>query len=172
MGIFGILTIVNVRMVHNSVAPQDNNIRNGRLRSHDRQLIIMLLCQVIITTIIVAPWSLINMYSAIGITILKRQLSPSNLAIYNFAFNLSRMLYYMNPALGFYIYTLSGARFRIEMKHCIQDALKFVLTLDGLVHYLPIRIQRALLNENQMGNNNTSLTLTTRRGNIVHPDEH
>ncbi len=171
MSIFGILTIFNVRMSRNRVVPQDNNIQNERLRSNDRQLIIMLLCQVTIITIIVAPWSLINMYSAIGITILEYNLSPNGLAIYNFAFNLFRMLYYMTPVIGFYIYTLSAPKFRIEIKKCILYGLNVTLTAIALTRYLPLRIQRTLLNENQMGNNNNIPTLT-RRGNNVHTNQH
>jgi hypothetical protein len=169
MSIFGILTIINVRMIRNRVIPQDNNIQNERFRSNDRQLIIMLLCQVTIITIIVAPWALINMYSAIGITILNNKFSTTGQVIYTFSFNLFRMLYYMNPVVGFYIYTLSGPKFRIEIKKCILYGLKFTLIAIGLARYLPLRIQRALLNENYMNNN---ILTQTRRGNTVHPDKH
>ncbi|CAF1248292.1 unnamed protein product [Adineta steineri] len=165
MGIFGILTILNVRTVRNRIEPHQNNNRNERLRSNDRQLIIMLLSQITIIFIIVAPWSIINMYSAIGTVIFNVQFSTNGQAIYNFSFNLFRMLYYINPVVGFYIYTLSGHRFRVEIKHCLQHGLKFILTAFGLIQ-----------NQNQMNNNNTnniitSFTLRTGR-NTVHPDQH
>jgi hypothetical protein len=147
MSIFGLLTIINIRRIRHRVAPHDNRIQNDRLRTNDRQLIIMLLIQVFITTIIVAPWSVINMFSAIGITILKYKFSPLDQTVYNFAFNLSRMLYYINPVLSFYIYTLSGPRFRVEIKNTFISLLKTFLKTTGLFRFCPLRIQRALLND-------------------------
>ncbi|CAF2823732.1 unnamed protein product [Rotaria sp. Silwood2] len=171
MCIFGILTIINVRMVGNRVISQDNNMRNERLRSNDRQLIIMLLLQVLIIFIFVAPWTLINMHNSIALTILNQKFSASQQAIYDFLFNLFRMLYYINPSIGFYIYTLSGPRFRIELKHCIKCGLKFTLTAMGLLQCLSLRIQRTLLDENQTCNKNTSLAKKGGR-NTIHPDRH
>lgn len=171
MGIFGILTIVNIRKIRNRVVTQENNTQNERFRSNDRQLIIMLLYQVIITFIVVAPWAIINMYSAIATVILKQKFSTSGQAIYNFSYNLFRMLYYMNPVVGFYIYTLSGPRFRVEIAHCIRNGLKFILTSVGLMQRLPLTIQRLLSNENQRANENNLLTITRKR-NTVHPEPH
>ena len=165
MGIFGILTILNVRSIRNRVAAQDTYAQHARLRSNDRQLVIMLLVQVFVTTLVVAPWASVNMFSAIGITLLNYKFSASGQAVYNFSFNLFRMLYYINPVVGFYIYTLSGPRFRVEMKHCILYALRFVLTATGLFQCLSLRIRQALLDENRMGNITNSLTATRRTNN-------
>jgi hypothetical protein len=79
------------------------------------------------------------------------------------------MLYYINPVLGFYIYTLSGPKFRIEIKKCLLYGLKFILTAIGLGRYLPLTIQRVLLNENYINNN---ILTQIRRGNTVHPNQH
>jgi hypothetical protein len=168
MSIFGILTIFNVRSIHNRVAQQANNARNERLRSNDRQLIIMLLFQVMITTLLTAPFSVINVYDTVVVTMLRYRLSKSGQAIYNFAFNLFRLLYYTNPVIGFYIYTLTGSKFRVEMKRCTQYGLKSVLSAIGLIQFLPLRAQQALLDQNQMGTNNQPIALS-RRGNTVHP---
>lgn len=162
MGIFGILTIRNVRRIRNRVVAQDTNAQNARLRSNDRQLVVMLLVQVFVTTLVVAPWASINMFSAIGITLLNYKFSVSGQAVYNFAFNLFRMLYYINPVVGFYIYTLSGHRFRVEMKRCILCALRFVLKATGLLRCLPLSIRQALLNENRMVNNNNPFSAARR----------
>lgn len=153
MSAFGILTIINIRRVRHRVAPQDNHVQNERLRSNDRQLVIMLLVQVLITTIIVAPWSLTNMFSAIAVAILKYKFSPTGQAIYNFAFNLSRMLYYVNPAIGFYIYTLTGPRFRVEIKHTIVAVVKFILETTGLWRCCPLRMRRIVVNDISMTSN-------------------
>ena len=153
MSIFGILTIINIRRIRHRIAPRDHQLQSERLRSNDRQLVIMLLVQVLITTIIVAPWSLINMFSAIAVAILKYKFSSTGQAIYNFAFNLSRMLYYMNPAIGFYIYTLSGPRFRVEIKNTIFSVLKFILEVTGLWRCCPLRMRGILVNDISMTSN-------------------
>jgi len=171
MIIFGILVILNVRNTRNRVARQANDAQNDRLRSNDRQLVIMLLFQVMITTLFSAPFSVINIYNTIAITMLKHTLSTYNHAIYNFASNLFRLLYYTNPVVGFYIYTLTSTRFRTEMKRCIRYGLKSALTATGLLRYLPLRAQQALLDQNRMGVDSASLTLA-RRQNIVHPIQH
>ncbi|UJR20484.1 hypothetical protein I4U23_023612 [Adineta vaga] len=171
MGTFGILTILNVRLIRKRIIPQENNRRNERLRSNDRQLVIMLLCQVLITTIIVAPWALINMFSAIGVTILKYTFSTMNQAIYNFAFNVSRMLYYMNPAVSFYIYTLSGPKFRLEIKQFILYGFKIILTATCIMRCLPMRLQQGLNAENGIDSINNSFT-KTRKACTTHVNHH
>ncbi|CAF3952156.1 unnamed protein product [Rotaria sordida] len=132
----------------------------------------MLLFQVLITTLISTPYFALAIYNAIAVVMFRNKLSPSALAIYNFAQDLSRLLHYTNPVITFYIYTLTGPKFRVEMKRCIQHGLKSVLTAIGLMRCLPLRAQQALLGENQVTNtNNISLTQSRRRGNAVHPTQ-
>jgi hypothetical protein len=131
----------------------------------------MLLIQVLITTLLTAPYAAYLAYATIGITILKGQLSTTGTAIFSFAGNLFAFLYYGNCCVGFFIYTLAGAKFRVELKRCLQYGLKVSLTTTGLIRCLPLRAQEALLRENQMGNDNQSMTLN-RRGNTVHPIQH
>ncbi|CAF1029379.1 unnamed protein product [Adineta ricciae] len=164
MGLFGILTIINIRTTRTRVIPQENN---ERLRANDRQLIIMLLFQVLITTTLVAPWALINMFSAIGVAILKYKFSPLGQGIFNFIFNVSRMLYYLTPAVGFYIYTLSAPKFRHEIKKSFRHGLKLILTGTGIMRYLPADVQQMFATENQRNNINYSLT-RTRKGLTGH----
>jgi hypothetical protein len=169
MCIFGMLTILNVRNIRNRVVPQVNNVRNGRLRSNDRQLITMLLFQVLITTLISAPFSVINVYNTIDVVILKYKLSIYAQAVYSFAFNLFRLFYYTNPVIGFYIYTLTGFKFRVEMNRCIRYGLKSVLTATGLIRYLSARTRQRLLDENPTGINNGSFICRRRHAvQLVH----
>ena len=163
MCVFGILTILNVHKSHIRVAPQINNAQNTRLRSNDRQMIRMLLFQVVITTLISAPFSVMNTYETVIGTIFQYELSQSGQAIYNFADNLFRLLYYTNPVVGFYIYTLIGSKFRVEIKRCIFYGLKPILVATGLIRYLPQRTRQRLLNNSQMGTNNDTLILRRRR---------
>ncbi|CAF0814111.1 unnamed protein product [Adineta steineri] len=133
MSTFGILMILNVRNTHNRVGIHLNSTRYSRLRSHDRQLTIMLLFQVLITTLISVPYFVLAIYNAIAIVIFRNKLSVSQLAIYNFGYNLFRLLYYTNPVIAFYIYTISGTKFRVEMKLCIQNGFKCILKAIGQI---------------------------------------
>ena len=168
MSVFGILMILNVRNRHNRVDVQANNARLQRLRSNDRQLLVMVLFQVLITTLISTPYFALAIYNAVATTILQYKLSTSGQAIYNFAYNLFRLLYFTNPVIAFYIYTLTAPRFRVEMKRCTQDGLKSAVSVIGLTHCLPLRAQQALFGHARMGGNNQSTSLN-KRGNAVRP---
>jgi hypothetical protein len=63
----------------------------------------------------------------------------------------------MNPVVGFYIYTLTGTKFRHEVKRCTQYGLKSVLTATGLIWCLPLRTQQALHGQNHTDTNNMPL---------------
>ncbi|CAF3641273.1 unnamed protein product [Adineta steineri] len=166
MAMFGILMILNVHKVHNRIIPQTDNTVNQRFRSNDRQLIIMLLSQVLITTIISIPYCIFSMYTAIPITILQYRLSMTDQVIYIFGFNVSRLVYYNNFLIGFFIYTLTGPIFRVECKRCIQYGFKKFLTTTGLIRCLPLRTQQALLNENRVTVNMKTTTMVKGRNNV------
>lgn len=140
MSIFVILLIMNIRSIRNRIVPYGDNIRNERLRSNDRQLIIMVLLQVLITTLISVPFAIISTYSAIAINIFQYKFSISGQVTYDFLYNICRLLYYTNSVLGFYIYTLTSVKFRAE--------IKYFLTNVGLVQFLSLRVQRVLSSEN------------------------
>jgi len=167
MCVFGILIIRNV---HNRVVPQNNDARTERLRSNDRQLFIMLLFQLLITALLTAPYATLSVYNTITGTILNYKWSTFDQAILNFLVDITRLLSYSNAIVGFYIYTLSGPKFRAEVKRCIQYALKSTLTAMGLIRYLPQRVQRAVAGGTQIEIMNESLTRGTR--NAVHPIQH
>jgi len=168
MSIFGVLVIRNVHKMHNRVVPQAADARNERMRSNDRQLMRMLLFQVLITTVISVPYCAVTMYSTFAITLLKTPLSTLGRAIFSFISNVFSKLYYTNAVTGFYIYTLAGPKFRGEFKRCNQYALKIVLTTTGLMQCLPLRAQQALRGENQVAANNETMTVVRGR-NTVHP---
>ncbi|CAF1481116.1 unnamed protein product [Adineta steineri] len=149
MCIFGVLMIVNVRSVQNRVVPQGGVVGNERTRSNDRQLIIMLLFQVLTILLISIPYVAVNTYNAVVLVMLNYRLSQTGEAIFNFAYQFCSSLYYTNPVIGFYIYTLTGPRFRVEMKRCTQVGLNSALTTTGLTQYLSERNRRILLGDNQ-----------------------
>ncbi|CAF1039296.1 unnamed protein product [Rotaria sordida] len=135
MTIFGILTVFNVKKLRTQVGPQNNDARNERLRSKDRQLIIMLLIQVLMTILCTLPFSVANITSMIFQYLIT--LSDYGDAINTFYSNLSRLINYFNPVVGFYIYTLSSKTFRSEMKCMFMEAIKFILTKLGLEKFIP-----------------------------------
>jgi hypothetical protein len=135
MAIFGALTVFNVQKLRSHVTPQNNDERNDRLRSKDRQLVIMLLIQVFVTIFCTLPFSVGNivlLFTEYVIT-----LSDVDNAIFTFYLTLSRILLYFNPVVGFFIYTLSGRAFRTEIKAMYIEAMKFILPKLGLENYIP-----------------------------------
>jgi hypothetical protein len=107
----------------------------------------MLLFQVLITTFISVSFSVINISNTIAVVILKYQLSRSAQAIDSFAYNLFPLFYKTNPVIGFYIYTLTSFKFRVEMNRCIQYGLKFVLTATDPIRCLSTRTRQKLLDD-------------------------
>jgi hypothetical protein len=140
------------------------------MRTNDRQLLKMLLFQLLITALLTTPYAALSVYNVINTVILHQSRSQLENAIFNLIATISRLLSYSTAIVGFYIYTLSGPKFRVEVKRCIQYALKSTLTAMGLVRYLPQRVQRAIANEIQMGTMNESANQGTR--NAVHPIQH
>jgi hypothetical protein len=136
------------------------------MRSNDRQLFKMLLFQLLITTLLITPYATLSVYNVISSTILNQTRSQLGAAIYNLIATISRLLSYSNAVVGFYIYTLAGPKFRVEVKQLIQYALKSTLTAMGLMRYLPQRAQQAI-GEIQMDTMNESVTGGAR--NAVHP---
>jgi hypothetical protein len=127
----------------------------------------MLLFQLLITALLTTPYATLSVYNTITGTILNYKWSTFDHAILNFLVNTTRLLSYSNAIVGFYIYTLSGPKFRSEVKRCIQYALKSTLTTIGLMRYLPQRVQRAVAGGTQIESMNESRTRGTR--NTVHP---
>ncbi|CAF0799418.1 unnamed protein product [Rotaria sp. Silwood1] len=137
MALFGTLTILNVRKLRTQVTPLNNDVRNERLRSKDRQLIIMLLIQILVTILCTLPFSVVNITSMIFQYLVT--LSDYGDAINTFYSNIGRLVNYFNPVVGFYIYTLSSQTFRSELKCMIMEAMKFILTTLGLEKWLPVQ---------------------------------
>ncbi|UJR16905.1 hypothetical protein I4U23_003803 [Adineta vaga] len=128
MCIFGLLIVRNVRNIHNRIVPNIDNARNERLRSNDRQMAIMLLFQILITILISIPYVGTCMYYAFGSVMADYRPSLLEREIYNCANTLALLLYTTNPVIGFYIYTLTGSKFRLEMKRCWLVGLQSIFT--------------------------------------------
>jgi len=116
MTIFGLLMINNIRQSRNRVHPQQSN---QRLKSNDRQMVLMLAIQILLTALFSVPYSIINVYYTIRYNILQYEIPLYDFVILLFTNNIAGILYFSNPIIGFYIYTLCGKRFRLELKQLI-----------------------------------------------------
>ena len=161
MAVFGTLTIFNVRKLRSQVAPQNNNGRNERLRTKDRQLIVMLLIQIIVTLLCTLPFSVANITSMLFQYVIT--LSDYGDAVNTFYSNVARIVNYFNPIVGFYIYTLSSQVFRSEMKRVCVEAATAVLTKLGLEQYAPTARQEL---GRSLDNNGSTLVKVGRQGTI------
>ncbi|UJR17298.1 hypothetical protein I4U23_004193 [Adineta vaga] len=166
MFIFGILTIINIRRVRNRIAPQLNGMIVERWRTNDRQLVRMLLFQLLVAIITTIPLTGSFLYNTIMIYGLNVKYSPMEQVIFNFVYSIARLLYFTNPMNNFLVYTLTGPKFRTELKRCIQVAVKFILTRTGLIRYLPARYHGILIENSQIDNIN--IPLRTNGRNVTH----
>ncbi|CAF0799438.1 unnamed protein product [Rotaria sp. Silwood1] len=129
MIIFGMLMILNVRKLHIQIAAQNNGVRSDRSRSKDRQLVTMLLVQVIAMICCTAPFATVNIFDMIVRYMDKIIYNPK---IKQFFDNICRLILYLNPMIGFYIYTLFSRAFRTETKRLIKNGFQYVYEKSGL----------------------------------------
>ncbi|CAF1474536.1 unnamed protein product [Adineta ricciae] len=127
MCIFGILIIHNVHNIHNRVVPNLNNVQNTRLRSQDRQMIRMLLFQILITILLSLPYMASFIYIIVRLFYTDYNFSWSEYLIYYCFIGVSKYLYHTNFAIGFYIYTLASVKYRAELKHCLHFGFNTVV---------------------------------------------
>ncbi|CAF1153277.1 unnamed protein product [Adineta ricciae] len=146
MCIFGVLIILNVRSTRNRVVPNGDNVRIERIRSQDRQMVRMLLSQILITFIISLPYVATILYYTLAIVTFKYEFSLVESMIYQLASLLANYFYQTNFAIGFYIYTLTSGKFRTELKHCLLNGLNIVLTKLGVQRFIPMRMHQGLQN--------------------------
>ena len=145
MIIFGLKTVSNFRQLRRMVMPTDqNDVRHARLRSKDRQMIVMLLIQVAATMIVNVPYTVLNLYYYIHDNIKSGEANEVLDAILNLLSDIFLLLNYLAPVLGFYIYTLSGTVFRHEMKHILRHGFGHVVMATKMDRCLPEHIRRKL----------------------------
>ena len=131
MALFGLLTIFNVRKLRRQIVPQNIDQRHQRARSKDGQLISMLLFQVLITMFCTAPFATVNLFNMIT-----NQDTSIIYSVYIQALfeSLCRLILYLNPMIGFYIYTLSSRTFRLELRALLRHGLElFTDTIHKLI---------------------------------------
>lgn len=119
MSIFGILIIRNIRLTRQRI----NTAVHVRLRQRDIQLGRMLFLQVIMTIICSFPLGLSQLETTASLNVSKSLLRS---AVENFLLELGRHLAYMNCSISFYLYTLAGSQFRLEIRHIINKCSIFI----------------------------------------------
>ncbi|CAF1144701.1 unnamed protein product [Didymodactylos carnosus] len=110
MSLFGYLTILNVRKL-NRLVDTTLSIQNDtkRMKRPDRQLIQMLLVQVVLTTMLGLPVAIQRLYATFTIYLVKTQLQ---LSIENFALQLLLLFTFISMSIPFYLYLLTSTLFR------------------------------------------------------------
>jgi cation transport ATPase len=114
MTIFSILIIKNVRAMQNRVRntgkvtnqeKSDTNHTNHRRRKVDRQILIMLLVQVVLLFLFTSPHAFQKVYTSFTVSPPTSSLEG---AIQNCIFNIFTCLTFLASGMPFYIYTLFG----------------------------------------------------------------
>ncbi|UJR07470.1 hypothetical protein I4U23_011759 [Adineta vaga] len=125
MMIVGLLTVRNVRLVRVRTGPTTSNVSS--LNRKDRQLILMLLIQLISTIICTLPHAIQKLYATFTVNDTK---DAYRLAIESLVSQLTRQLLYINASIGFYLYiSLSSSAFRQEFYQIIRcsfDSFPFI----------------------------------------------
>jgi hypothetical protein len=133
MVVFGLMTISNIRQAVPRVRPRNTGTTNdpgngtrsttttGQQHQHkktDRQLLIMLFCQVIVLAILAFPLSVDRLYLTLRVNV---PITTLEAAINNFVFALLSLFLYLSNGISFYIYTVSGGSvFRKGLLNVVQ----------------------------------------------------
>jgi hypothetical protein len=115
MMVFGCATVRNVRKLIFSIAPTARSLRTVRaIKKTDRQLIQMLVVQIVLSTIFNVPLAIHRLYLTSTLHLEKVLLRST---IENLCFQAFYLLSFMTFGMPFYIYTLTGSVFK---KKCID----------------------------------------------------
>jgi hypothetical protein len=96
---------------------------NARIRKRDLQLSKMLFLQVSITIICSLPLAISQLLTTMTLTWTKTLL---RLTIENFFSQIARHLAFFNCSISFYLYTLAGSQFRLEIRQIINRLTMFI----------------------------------------------
>jgi hypothetical protein len=123
MSIFVILIMKNI---HGSRERMANTVvahHHARIKKRDIQLSQMLLLQVIITIVCSLPLAVSQLLTTMTLTWTKTLL---RLTIENFFSQIARHLAFFNCSVSFYLYTLAGSQFRLEIRQSINRLTMFI----------------------------------------------
>jgi hypothetical protein len=121
--IFGYLTYRNVRQAQRRVQPIINNRiqANNPIRRQDRDLLVIVISEVLLFIIATMPFPLILLETVISkYTISNKSVQYSQ--IEGFILTIAYLLLFANSAMPFYIYLISSKSFRRDFKQLIINA--------------------------------------------------
>lgn len=122
---FGLLLAANLKGIRGRVQPMQGSINTTNiLRKHDRDMLKMLLIELIVYTFTTLPNTVVLMYRLLTQSTIK---SSDGQQIESFIFYLTRIfLLYLNNGLSFWIYLLISRSFRLELKNLILKFWSFI----------------------------------------------
>jgi hypothetical protein len=125
LSIFGYLTYRNMRKMHLRVQPiTDNRIQeNNSIRRHDRDLLIIVISEVLLFIIATIPFTLILLEMMISPYIISNK-SVQYSQIEGFILIIAYLLLFANSAMPFYIYLISSKSFYRDFKQLIIKAYR------------------------------------------------
>ena len=123
LGIFGYLTYRNMRQMHNRVQPivQNTINANNSIQRRDRDLLIIVIAEVVIYVITTALFPLILLEMMISQYVIPNK-SFQYLQIEIFILNIAYFLLFINSAAPFYTYLISSKSFRRDFKQLIINS--------------------------------------------------
>jgi hypothetical protein len=123
--IFGYLTYRNMRKMHLRVQPTtDNRIQaNNSIRRHDRDLLIIVISEVLLFIIATIPFTLILLEMMISSYIISNK-SVQYSQIEGFILIIAYLLLFANSAMPFYIYLISSKSFYRDFKQLMINAYR------------------------------------------------
>jgi hypothetical protein len=136
-GIFLYLTYHNMRQRNVRVQPvvQNSNHANISIRRQDRDLLIIVISEVLFYIVTTAPFALIQLEMLISRYVIPNK-SIHYSQIESFIFTIAYLLLLINSAVPFYIYLISSKSFRRDFKQLIINVYK-KLTRQTRVQVVP-----------------------------------
>lgn len=129
MAVFGSLAYLNMKRIRSRVRPTGNIVvgsrRHGRIQRYDRELLGMLLAEVVvyITTTLLYPFILLE---ASITNLMSIDKSLQQIQIENFVLFIASFLVTLNHAAPFYIYFLTSQAFRRDIKQLANKSWRFI----------------------------------------------
>ncbi|CAF3128041.1 unnamed protein product [Rotaria socialis] len=108
----------------NMVTPHARNNSDVKLleRKRDRQVLLILIVQVVVFVITIIPLTVSHFYNAVALNI--RNKSIERITIERFAAYWASLSVYLFPTLSFYLYTMTSSIFRDELKKLVRLILR------------------------------------------------
>jgi hypothetical protein len=125
MGIFGYLTYRNMKQIRVRAHPIGHHriVVNHSIRRLDRDLLIIVICEVLVYVITASPFPLILLEMTISRYVVSNK-SVRYLQIEGFIFSIAIFLLFVNSAIPFYIYLVSSKSFRRDFKQLIINGYR------------------------------------------------